>query len=58
LQRYVDEFAFRWNNRASLGVDDFARAATLLKGASGKRLTYRRPDQAQDDQADGEAPPF
>jgi transposase-like protein len=41
LQRYVDEFAFRWNTRASLGVDDFERAAELLKGARGKRLTYR-----------------
>jgi hypothetical protein len=45
LQRYVDEFAFRWNNRASLGVEDFERAAKLLKGASGKRLTYRPTDE-------------
>jgi transposase-like protein len=58
LQRYCDEFAFRWNTRSALGIEDFERAALLLKGASGKRLTYRRPDQAQDDQADGEAPPF
>lgn len=48
LQRYVDEFAFRWNTRQSLGVDDAARAAELLKGASGKRLTYRRTDKTQD----------
>jgi transposase-like protein len=46
LQRYVDEFAFRWNHRASLDIDDFARANAILKGATGKRLTYRRPDQA------------
>jgi transposase-like protein len=45
LQRYVDEFAFRWNARQSLGVDDFARAAKLLKAIEGKRLTYRRPDE-------------
>jgi hypothetical protein len=37
------EFVFRWNNRSSLGVEDFERAAALLKGASGKRLTYRGP---------------
>ena len=48
LQRYVDEFAFRFNNREALGVDDFKRAVELLKGAAGKRLTYRRTDEAQD----------
>lgn len=48
LQRYVDEFVFRWNNREALGVDDFARGAELLKGAAGKRLTYRRTDEAED----------
>lgn len=46
LQRYCDEFAFRWNNRASLGVEDFERAVYLLKGAAGKRLTYRPTDDA------------
>jgi len=45
LQRYVDEFAFRWNHRAALDVDDWTRANAILKGATGKRLTYRRPDQ-------------
>src|SRR5581483_54912 len=45
LQRYVDEFAFRWNTRQSLGMDDFARAAELLRAIEGKRLTYRRPDE-------------
>jgi transposase-like protein len=53
LQRYVDEFAFRWNNRQTLGVDDFARASELLKGAKGKRLTYRRINEAKNDQAEG-----
>lgn len=46
LQRYVDEFCFRWNHRQSLDVNDFQRAAAILKGAKGKRLTYRRTDQA------------
>ena len=36
LQRYVDEFAFRWNTRSSTGVEDFERASLLLKGAKGK----------------------
>ena len=42
LQRYVDEFCFRWNTREALDIDDAARAAAILKGAKGKRLTYRR----------------
>ena len=46
LQRYADEFAFRWNTREKLGFDDFDRASLLLKGATGKRLTYRRTDEA------------
>lgn len=58
LQRYVDEFVFRWNNRSALGVEDFERAAEMLKGIAGKRLTYRRPDEAEDASTDGEAPPF
>jgi transposase-like protein len=44
LQRYSNEFSFRWNNRSALGVEDFDRAAILLKGAAGKRLTYRPTD--------------
>lgn len=47
LQRYADEFAFRWNTREKLGFDDAERASRLLKGASGKRLTYRRTDAIQ-----------
>jgi len=42
LQRYATEFDFRWNHRSSLGVEDNERAAAVLKGISGKRLTYRR----------------
>jgi hypothetical protein len=48
LQRYCDEFAFRWNNRVALGVNDADRAGRAMAGAAGKRLTYRRPDEAQD----------
>jgi transposase-like protein len=47
LQRYVDEFAFRWDNRSAMGVEDTERAALAIKGARGKRLTYRRPDRAE-----------
>lgn len=46
LQRYVDEFTFRWNHREALEVDDFERAAAILKAIEGKRLTYRRTDEA------------
>lgn len=40
LQRYLDEFDFRFSNRASQGVNDFERAVNLLIGVKGKRLTY------------------
>ncbi|MFI4998524.1 MAG: IS1595 family transposase [Reyranellales bacterium] len=42
LQRYLTEFDFRYSNRAALGIDDTERATAALKGAAGKRLTYRR----------------
>lgn len=42
LQRYVNEFDFRYNNRSAQGVEDVERADNALKGISGKRLTYRR----------------
>jgi transposase-like protein len=42
LQRYLDEFDFRYSNRARLGVDDAERTTRAIRGASGKRLTYRR----------------
>lgn len=41
LQRYCDEFDFRFSNRKALGVDDVTRADLLLKGVVGKRLTYQ-----------------
>lgn len=41
LQRYLHEFDFRMSNREALGVNDVSRANRILKGAEGKRLTYR-----------------
>lgn len=43
LHRYAGEFEFRYNHRAANGVNDTMRADAILKGAEGKRLTYRRP---------------
>ncbi len=42
LQRYADEFDFRWNYRQSQDFTDTMRADMALKGIAGKRLTYRR----------------
>lgn len=42
LQRYLDEFDFRYSNRDALGVDDAERTTRAIKGTGGKRLTYRR----------------
>jgi transposase-like protein len=41
LQRYLNEFEFRYNNRSGLGIDDGERTARAMKGIEGKRLTYR-----------------
>ena len=46
LQMYLKEFDFRYTNRAGKGVADVERRDLALKGISGKRLTYRRPDEA------------
>jgi transposase-like protein len=51
LQRYVDEFAFRWNTRSALGVEDTERASRAIKGAAGKRLTYRGTDKGAERRA-------
>jgi transposase-like protein len=40
LQRYLNEFDFRYNAR---DIDDVERRDKALAGAEGKRLTYRRP---------------
>lgn len=45
LHRYLAEFDFRYSERVALGVNDQARADKLLKGVSGKRLTYRTTDR-------------
>ena len=42
LHRYLAEFDFRYTHRANRGYDDGARTDLALKGASGRRLTYRR----------------
>jgi hypothetical protein len=43
LQRYLNEFSFRYSHRSGLGYSDGERAAIALKGIEGKRLTYRSP---------------
>ena len=43
LSRYCDEVSFRWDRR---GMDDTERTADAIRGAEGKRLTYRRPRTA------------
>jgi hypothetical protein len=40
LARYCDEFSFRYSARQ---VSDATRAGLLVKGAEGKRLTYKQP---------------
>lgn len=46
LHRYLAEFDFRYNNREKLGFNDMTRTENALKGAKGKRMTYRGPDRA------------
>jgi transposase-like protein len=41
LQRYLNEFEFRHNNRSGLGVNDGERTVLAMQGSEGKRLTYR-----------------
>lgn len=40
LQRYANEFDFRWNHRAKLGFTDIQRMNNVLGGIGGKRLMY------------------
>jgi hypothetical protein len=42
LHRYLAEFDFRASNRAAFGVNDDLRSERILRGAEGKRLTYRQ----------------
>jgi len=43
LERYCDEFAFRYENRKAT---DAERATMIVGGAEGKRLTYQQPAKA------------
>ena len=43
LPRYLAEWDFKWNTRK---ISDGERAAEALKGIEGKRLTYRRANEA------------
>lgn len=47
LQRYLDEFNFRYSNRIALGIGDAERALRAIKGAEGKRLTYQETSSAK-----------
>lgn len=47
LHRYLAEFDFRYNRRSALGIEDHERTDDLLRGAVGKRLTYRRIGEAR-----------
>jgi hypothetical protein len=47
LSRYLAEFDFRHSERSGLGVDDSARATKAIQGIVGKRLTYRRTNEAK-----------
>jgi transposase-like protein len=47
LHRYIAEFDFRYSNRIALGTNDMERAEKLARGIVGKRLTYRRPNEAR-----------
>jgi transposase-like protein len=46
LHRYLAEFDFRYNHRVKLGIGDIDRTLAAIRGAEGKRLMYRQPDQA------------
>jgi hypothetical protein len=43
LHRYVAEFDFRYNHRASPGYIDDDRMIAAVQSGEGKRLTYHRP---------------
>jgi hypothetical protein len=42
------EFDFRYDGRTKLCVSEIARRENVLKDIEGKRLTYRRTDEADD----------
>jgi transposase-like protein len=41
LHRYLAEFDFRYSHRSAVGVEDVERSDRAIRGAVGKRLTYR-----------------
>lgn len=47
LHRYLAEFDFRQNTRERLGVNDVQREAAAIRGAKGKRLTYKTTRDAE-----------
>ena len=47
LHRYLAEYDFRYNHRIRLGFDDMDRTIAAVKGAEGKRLTYRQPNSTR-----------
>lgn len=47
LQRYLQEFDFRYTHRTAQGVSDTERAIKALSQIRGKRLTYRRINEQQ-----------
>lgn len=47
LQRYLNEYSFRYTHRAALDVDDAERTERAIMKATGKRLTYRRTRRQQ-----------
>ena len=47
LHRYLSEFDFRYSNRIARGVNDGQRTTKALRGIIGKRLTYRRTNEAK-----------
>ena len=44
LHRYLAEDHFRYNYRVRLGFNDMDRTVAAVRGAEGRRLTYRQPD--------------
>jgi hypothetical protein len=42
MAKVVQRFEFDFSNRVALGVHDGERADLDIKGAAGKRLTYRQ----------------
>lgn len=43
LQKYLNEFSFRYSHRAKMGIEDAQRAVIAVQSGEGKRLTWRRP---------------